>query len=89
MIRPLLETGYLVVGVILACRYYGRRHGVPYAHGEQGYAEVLGVVLLWPMTLFIAGVKAPALCGHPRHVLTRERLRAEVEQVQRVREEGR
>jgi hypothetical protein len=76
---------YLIGIRIVARRYFRLRHGLSAESGEQGVLAAGLVGLIWPITAFIPAVRQPEFCGHHRHVLRREQLRAELERVVELR----
>lgn len=81
---------YFIMAVVIARRYFLRRHGLSARSGDVG-AVVAGMVgLLWPISLLLPGVRRPTLCSDHGHVLERNRIREEIRAVEALREaEGR
>jgi hypothetical protein len=79
---------YLVALRYTARRYFARRHGVSLEKGESGVLSASMVGAAWPVTIFLSSVREPELCAHHRHVLTRNSLRQEIDQVDKLREQG-
>jgi hypothetical protein len=66
----LIVIGYVLVASVVGRIYFRRRHG----GGLDGRnsaaactAAAVGVGLIWPAMPFVARLRTPALCRHPRH----------------------
>jgi hypothetical protein len=78
-----------VVGVrYVARRYFARRHGLSLEKGELGVLSASWIGAAWPVAIFLPTVREPELCSHHRHVLERNNLRAQIDQANRLREQG-
>ena len=64
----LFILAYFVVGIIIAKRYYRRRHGVAPASGARGSSTAGAVGLAWPATLWFSAIRNPRNCNCHYHV---------------------
>ena len=93
-----LIVGWLVATAVISYfigvritgrRYYARRHGLSFERNGLS-SNVAGLLaMLWPVTLLIPQVRAPELCSHHTHVVTRERLLQQLEAEQALIEQNR
>jgi hypothetical protein len=86
--KGLLIMGYLVavlvylgIGVIIADRFFRRRHGVPMKRGrglaglDAGLMGWGTVLFTWPVAMWLPSVREPTLCDHDHHLLERDEIR--------------
>ncbi len=83
-----LVLAYLVAMRYVGRRYFAHRHGVSLEKGEVGVLSAGMIGVVWPITIFLPGVREPELCSHHRHVLQRNSLRAEADHVNELRRQG-
>ncbi len=79
---------YLVGVRYVARRYFARRHGLSLEKGELGLLSASMIGGVWPIMIFLPGVRNPEFCSHHRHVIERERLRQEIDRVNELRQRG-
>jgi hypothetical protein len=83
--QTVLFVLYIVVAAVTARRYFRLRHGLSIQRGGTGKNEALAIGLIWPIALFLEGVRHPTLCDHHYHVLERDRLLSEFEHVEEIK----
>lgn len=82
---------YLGIGVILADRFFRRRHGVPIRRGrglaslDVGFMGWGAVMYTWPIAMWLPSVREPALCDHDHHLLERDEIRRHAVMVDEAR----
>ncbi len=79
---------YLIAATCVAKWYFARRHGVVPSKGDTGTMTAGVIGLAWPLSVWFPQVRRPEPCGHHRHVLSRERVRQEIQSVEELKRRG-